>query len=256
MRLGSGRAPGRRTVAFTDRAYDVPAAPSCGNMMFCKSVISPDFHTHVECVTHVVRPISLPVLVVLADVSRGRVLQRVPKLAQEGVGQLDAQLRVGGQIGNELDDAFHNHGLVVGQCLALDLGQDDRLERLPVWCVSVSMLSRILPGMCSERTGGPERLDVVPELSPSLALVKGACAGLSRQRLGPRVYHLGISFKGIGNALLVSRGRLDLERGRLGRRLGGKSLANVDGSGRAGTVDGVYGARPIELLPVLRRRHC
>lgn len=38
MRLGSGRAPCRTTLAATDLEYEVPAAPSWGNITFWKGV--------------------------------------------------------------------------------------------------------------------------------------------------------------------------------------------------------------------------
>ena len=83
-------------------------------------------------VTYVARAIGLSVLVLLTDVYRRRMLQCVPQLTQEAVGQLHSQLGVAGEVGHKLDDLFHDHGFVICELLALDLGHGHVLQGLEV----------------------------------------------------------------------------------------------------------------------------
>jgi hypothetical protein len=78
---------------------------------------------------------------------------------------------------------------------------------------------RPTPFLCVGRqhTGGPKRLDVIPEFPPSFGLVEGAGTVLVGQRLDPGVKELAVSFEGVGNSLLVGLCRRGL--GRCGPRL-------------------------------------
>ena len=60
-------------------------------------------------------------------------VQRVPKLVDEAVGQDLLGPRVIWESSDQLNRSFHEHGLVILLSFALELGRDDTLEGLEFW---------------------------------------------------------------------------------------------------------------------------
>ncbi len=111
--------------------------------------------------TYVERPISHAIPKFVAYKKRRWMIQAIPELVEAGVGQLDSSPGVCWKIGDKLDHALHNHGLIIDELLAFDFGYNDLFQSPKVLMV-VSM-----------------RLSFSPVLHTYLA-----CGGLSGLALG------------------------------------------------------------------------
>lgn len=67
-------------------------------------------------------------------------IERVPKLIDEAVGENLLNLGVIIQTGDELNGPLHDHGLVILLSLALGLGLDNFKQRLEVCNISATTL--------------------------------------------------------------------------------------------------------------------
>lgn len=81
---------------------------------------------------HVERSIRLAEAVLVTHVQHRRVIERVPELVDEAVGENLLNLGVVIQTGDELDGPLHDHGLVILLSLALGLALDNVKQRLEV----------------------------------------------------------------------------------------------------------------------------
>lgn len=91
--------------------------------------------------SHVERSIRLAEAVLVTHVQHWWVIERVPKLVDEAVGENLLNLGVIIQTGDDLNGPLHDHGLVILLSLTLGLGLDNFKQRLEVYNTSANPLN-------------------------------------------------------------------------------------------------------------------